>query len=310
MSIAMREAFGRHLATLGETHPELVVLDADVSSSTKSAFFAKAFPERFFNVGVAEGNLAGVAAGLATAGYHPVINAFSIFLSLKSLDQIRNDMCYNKLPVVIAGAYGGLSDSFDGASHQAIEDIAIFRALPNMEVIVPSNSHQAELALEYALTRSNPVYIRLNRNAMPDIETPRDAFMSAKAVPMRNGRDITIATNGITASMALDAAKILEGDGIDAQVYSVPFVKPLDCEQLFASAEKTGHLLTVEEHLLAGGFSSALAEQAFTRGLCAKVGIIGINDRFGESGPYVDLLAKFGFSAESIAERAKELLKR
>ena len=310
MSIAMREAFGRHLATLGETHPELVVLDADVSSSTKSAFFAKAFPDRFFNVGVAEGNLAGVAAGLATAGYHPVINAFSIFLSLKSLDQIRNDMCYNKLPVVIAGAYGGLSDSFDGASHQAIEDIAIFRALPNMEVIVPSDSYQAQLALEYALTRSNPVYIRLNRNAMPDIETPREAFMAARAIPMREGHDITIAANGITASMALDASGILASQGIDAQVYSVPFVKPLDCEQLFASAEETGHLLTIEEHLLAGGFASALAEKAFMTDLKAKVDVIGIDDRFGESGPYVDLLAKFGFSAESIAERAKELLKR
>ena len=156
MSLAMRDAFGKHLVEMGKKHPELVVLDADVSSSTKSALFGKEFPERFYNVGVAEGNLAGMAAGLATCGYHPVINAFAIFLSLKSLDQIRNDMCYNKLPVIIAGAYGGLSDSFDGASHQAIEDIAIFRALPNMEVIVPSDSHQAELALEYALSVKKP----------------------------------------------------------------------------------------------------------------------------------------------------------
>ena len=132
MSVAMREAFGRHLAAMGKTHPELVVLDADVSSSTKSAFFKKEFPERFYNVGVQEGNLAGMAAGLATCGFHPVINAFAIFLSLKSTDQIRNDICYNNLPVIIAGAYGGLSDSFDGASHQAIEDIAILRSLPNM----------------------------------------------------------------------------------------------------------------------------------------------------------------------------------
>ena len=171
MSIAMRDAFGRHLEKLGETHPELVVLDADVSSSCKIQnrylnAFAKKYPDRFFNVGVAEGNLAGVAAGLATCGYHPVINAFAIFLSLKSTDQIRNDICYNNLPVIIAGAYGGLSDSFDGASHQAIEDIAIMRAFPSMEVIVPSDAHQAELALEYALTRKNPVYIRLNRNEM------------------------------------------------------------------------------------------------------------------------------------------------
>ena len=310
MTMAMREAFGRHLAEMGAIHPELVVLDADVSSSTKSAFFAKAYPERFFNVGVAEGNLAGVAAGLATAGYHPVINAFSIFLSLKSIDQIRNDMCYNKLPVIIAGAYGGLSDSFDGASHQAIEDIAFFRSLPNMEVIVPSDAHQAELALEYALTRDNPVYIRLNRNAMPDIETKTEDFMSSKPVLMRDGKDVTIAANGITASMALDAAVILEKKGIDAAVFSVPFVKPLDSETIFASAEKTGHLVTVEEHLLAGGFSSALAEEAFRKGFSFKVDTIGIEDRFGESGPYIDLLAKFGFSAQAISERAEKLIKK
>ncbi len=310
MTMAMREAFGRHLAEMGKTHPGLVVLDADVSSSTKSAFFAKAFPERFFNVGVAEGNLAGVAAGLATAGYHPVINAFAIFLSLKSIDQIRNDMCYNKLPVIIAGAYGGLSDSFDGASHQAIEDIAFFRALPNMEVIVPSDAHQAELALEYALTRKNPVYIRLNRNAMPDIETNRDEFMAGKAVLMKDGSDITIAANGITAAMALDASELLAKKGINASVFSVPFVKPLDAESVFASAEKTGHLITVEEHLLAGGFSSALAEEAFRRGLSFRTDTIGIRDRFGESGPYIDLLASFGFSAQGICERAEKLLKK
>lgn len=308
MSIAMREAFGRHLEKLGATHPELVVLDADVSSSTKSALFGKKYPERFFNVGVAEGNLAGVAAGLATCGYHPVINAFAIFLALKSTDQIRNDICYNSLPVVIAGAYGGLSDSFDGASHQAIEDIAIMRALPNMEVIVPSDAHQAELALEYALTRNNPVYIRLNRNEMPDIETDSDAFFKAEAVKCRSGRDVTIAANGITASMANEAASILASEGIDAEVFSVPFVKPLDTASLFESVKKTGALVTVEEHLLAGGFASAIAEEAFRSGVSAKVANIGINDRFGETGPYIELLAKFGLSAGNIAAVTRKLL--
>lgn len=308
MSTQMREAFGKHLAELGKTHPELVVLDADVSSSTKSAHFGKAFPERFFNVGVAEGNLAGVAAGLATAGYHPVINAFAIFLSLKSLDQIRNDMCYNNLPVVIAGAYGGLSDSFDGASHQAIEDIAIFRAIPNMEVIVPSDARQAELALDYALTRNNPVYIRLNRNAMPDIDTDKDAFFQAKAVKCVEGKDITIAANGITASMACDAAKLLEAEGISAEVFSVPFVKPIDTASIFESAKKTGALVTVEEAVLNGGFSGAIAEEAFRSGFTCKVKNIGFDDCFGETGPYVPLLAKYGLSAENIAAEARKLL--
>lgn len=309
MSKAMREAFGLHLVEMGKTHPEMVVLDADVSSSTKSALFGKAYPERFFNVGVAEGNLAGVAAGLAATGYHPVINAFSIFLSLKSTDQIRNDFCYNSLPCVIAGAYGGLSDSFDGASHQAIEDIAIFRAFPNMEVIVPSDAHQAELALEYALGRKNPVYIRLNRNPMPDILTDREAFMAGKAIKMKEGKDLTIASNGITASFALDAANELEKEGLSAEVFSVPFIKPLDSETIFTSAEKTGHLLTVEEHLLSGGFASALSEVAFRRGLKARVDNIAIEDKFGQSGPYIDLLAKYGISKENIILRAKALIK-
>lgn len=310
MGIAMREAFGNHLVELGKTHKELIVLDADVSSSTKSSFFNKEFPDRFFNTGVQEGNLAGVAAGLATCGFHPVINSFTIFLTLKGMDQIRNDICYNSLPVIIAGAYGGLSDSFDGASHQAIEDIAIMRVLPNMEVIVPSDSHQAELALDYAITRKNPVYIRLNRNEMPDIDTDRDSFFKCKAVKIREGSDITIAATGITASMAEGAAKLLEKEGIYAEVFSVPFIKPLDGESIFSSAEKTGALITVEEHLLAGGFYSAVSEEGFKRGLKSKVMPIGIDDRFGETGPYIPLLKKFGLSGEDIANKAIELINR
>jgi len=308
MSVAMREAFGRHLAEMGKVNDKLVVLDADVSSSTKSAFFKKEFPDRFFNVGVAEGNLAGVAAGLATAGYHPVINAFAIFLSLKSLDQIRNDMCYNSLPVVIAGAYGGLSDSFDGASHQAIEDIAIFRSLPNMEVIVPSDAHQAELALEYALTKNNPVYIRLNRNAMPDIATDKDSFFRCEAVKCRAGKDVTIAANGITASMACEAAEKLAAEGISAEVFSVPFVKPCDTKSILESAARTGALVTVEEHVAEGGFSSAIAEEGFRQQVKCKVENIAMHG-FGETGPYVPLLAKYGFSADNIVSKVKALLK-
>lgn len=310
MSKAMREAFGLHLVEMGKTHPELVVLDADVSSSTKSAFFGKAYPERFFNVGVAEGNLAGVAAGLASSGFHPVINAFSIFLTLKSTDQIRNDMCYNSLPCIIAGAYGGLSDSFDGASHQAIEDVAIFRSFPNMEVIVPSDARQAELALEYAIGRKNPVFIRLNRNAVPDINTNEKDFMKGKAIKVRDGKDITIASNGITVSYALEAAEELEKEGVSVEVFSVPFVKKIDSETIFKSSEKTGHLLTVEEHLYSGGFASALSEDAFRRGLNAKVDCIAIEDRFGQTGPYNDLLAEYGISKENIYKRAKALLNK
>ncbi|WP_320129185.1 transketolase C-terminal domain-containing protein [uncultured Sphaerochaeta sp.] len=271
MSLAMREAFGKKLAELGETHPELVVLDADVSSSTKSAIFGKAYPDRFFNCGVAEGNMVDIAAGLATCGYHPVINAFSIFLALKGTDQIRNVLCYNNLPVVIAGAYGGLSDSFDGASHQAICDIAIMRALPNMQVIVPADASQAEKALEYALAQKGPVYIRLNRNAMPDLPSSK----KIGTVCSVEGNDITIAANGITASFANEAAILLAKEGIKAEVLSVPFVKPLDAKVLEASVAKTGRLLCLEEHVLMGGFASAISEVFMKDGITCKFDAIG-----------------------------------
>lgn len=305
MSIAMRDAFGKKLAELGATHPELVVLDADVSSSTKSALFGKAYPDRFFNVGVAEANMVDIAAGMATAGYHPVVNAFAIFLALKATDQIRNTICYNNLPVIIAGAYGGLSDSFDGASHQSITDIAIMRALPNMQVIVPSDSAQAEKALEYALTQKGPVYIRLNRNAMPDLP-PSETIETVCAA---EGSDVTIAANGITASFAVEAVTLLAQQGIKAEVLSVPVVKPLDLAPLAKSVAKTGRLLCVEEHVLAGGFASAVSEAFMKQGISCKFDAIGIEDTFTESGPYEPLLAKYGISAENIADRAKALCK-
>lgn len=305
MSLAMRDAFGKKLVELGETHPELVVLDADVSSSTKSALFGKAYPDRFFNCGVAEANMVDIAAGLATCGYHPVVNAFSIFLALKGTDQIRNVLCYNNLPVVIAGAYGGLSDSFDGASHQAICDIAIMRALPNMQVIVPADAAQAEKALEYALKQDGPVFIRLNRNAIPDLPS----CGQIGTVCSHAGEDITIAANGITASFANEAATLLEKEGIKAEVLSVPFVKPLDLESLEASVLKTGRLLCVEEHVLMGGFASAVSEAFMKSGIPCKFDAIGLDDTFGETGPYEELLAKYGISPENIALRARQLCK-
>ncbi len=301
----MREAFGNKLMELGATHPELVVLDADVSSSTKSKLFGTKYPERFFNVGVAEANLADMANGLATCGYRPVVNAFAIFLSLKSTDQIRNVSAYNNLPVVYAGGYGGLSDSFDGASHQAIEDIAIMRSIPGMQVIVPSDARQAELALEYALKQDGPVYIRLCRNDVPDLPEPK--CFDGNAIVLKEGKDVTIAANGITASYALKAAELLAKQGVDAEVLSVPFVKPLCMDVLSESIRKTGKLLTVEEHAFDGGFGSAVCEKLMLSGLAPKYNAIYVNG-FAESGPYVELLAKYGISAENIADKAKALV--
>jgi transketolase len=303
----MRDAFGQKAVELGKTNKKLVVLDADVSGSTKSSYFAKEFPDRFFNCGAAEANMAGVAAGLAAAGMHPVINAFAIFLELKSTDQIRNDLCYNKLPVVIAGAYGGLSDSYDGASHQAITDIAIMRAMPNMEVIVPADNNQARQALEYALTRQNPVYIRLNRNQLPDLPAAKD-FASGDSVKLKTGGEVTIAANGITASMCLQAAALLAKDGIEAEGLSVPFVKPCGGKGLAASVKKTGRLVTVEEHNVFGGFGSACLEKLKIAGLEFTFDAIGIEDTFTETGGYDELLTKYGLSPKAIAKRVKKLV--
>jgi transketolase len=304
--IAMRDAFGKKLAELGKTNEKLVALDADISASSKSLYFAKEFPGRFFNCGVAEANLAGVAAGLAAAGFHPVINAFAIFLALKSADQIRNDFCYNSLPVILAGAYGGLSDSFDGASHQSITDIAIMRALPGMEVIVPGDNRQAELALEYALSRKGPVYIRLNRNGLPDLPEPKN-FASGEPALLRSGAGVTIAANGITAKIALDAADLLAEDNIDAEVFSAPFVKPLNAEILEASVRKTGKLVTLEEHTIIGGFGSACLEKLVPLGVHFSYVPVGIEDTFTETGPYAELLTAYGLSAQAVADKVKKM---
>ena len=309
MSLAMREAFGKKLAELGDIYPEIVVLDADVSSSTKSNIFAAKYPDRFFNCGVAEANMAGVAAGFATCGLRPVINAFSIFLALKATDQIRNDICYNNLPVVIAGSYGGLSDSYDGASHQSIIDIAIMRALPNMQVIIPADSKQAEQALEYALQQNGPVFIRLNRNAMPELPVEKN-FGKKKVIKCIEGNDITIAANGITVSFAMEAAKNLKKNGISAEILAVPFVKPIDLKPIKLSLQKTGKLLCIEEHVIAGGFASAVCENLMRDHIACDFDAIGLQDTFTETGEYVSLLAKYGISVTNIIKKAKKLCRK
>ena len=304
MSVIMREAFGQKLAELGAVNKKMVVLDADVATSTKSGIFAQAFPDRFFNCGVSEGNMTGVAAGLAAAGFHPVINAFATFVALKCMDQIRNDFCYNKLPVVIAGAYAGLSDSYDGASHQSIADISILRSMPNMEVIVPADNNQAVLALEYALTQKHPVYIRLTRNDAPDLPKP-DGFASKTPILLKEGSGVTIAATGLAAKIALDAAALLEKEGISAEVFSVPFVKPIEGTALENSAKKTGRLVTVEEHSVVGGFGSACLENLAKSGVKFSWLPIGIQDKFGDTGAYNELLAAYGLSAGAVSDAVK-----
>ena len=308
MGETMRDAFGKYLAKLGNYRDDLVVLDADVSSSTKSSYFAKAFPNRFFNVGVAESNMVDIAGGLATAGLRPVVNAFAIFLSLKATDQIRNVLAYNRLPVVLVGAYGGLSDSFDGASHQSLEDIAIMRSIPGLEVIIPADSSEALRALEYALEQDCPVYIRLNRNQIPDLEARSDDEPLTRIRALRSGCDVTIAASGICVSIALKAAEILADYGISAEVLDVASIKPLDISTLSASVARTGRLVTAEEHSIMGGLGSACVESLAEKGIAFRLRRIGVRDCYTESGPYDILLAKYGISVDEIVRQASALI--
>ena len=249
-----------------------------------------------------------IAGGLATASLRPVVNAFAIFLSLKATDQIRNVLAYNRLPVVLVGAYGGLSDSFDGASHQSLEDIAIMRSIPGLEVIIPADSSEALRALEYALEQDCPVYIRLNRNQIPDLEARSDDEPLTRIRALRSGCDVTIAASGICVSIALKAAEILADYGISAEVLDVASIKPLDISTLSASVARTGRLVTAEEHSIMGGLGSACVEALAEKGIAFRLRRIGVRDCYTESGPYEILLAKYGINAEEIARQASALM--
>jgi transketolase len=309
MSGTMRDALGKRLAALGRSMGSLVVLDADVSSSSKSSYFAAEFPDRFFNVGVAEGNMVDIAGGLATCGFRPVVNAFAIFLALKGTDQARNVLCYNRLPVVLLGAYAGLSDSFDGASHHSLADIPIMRSLPEMTVLVPADSAEAEAALEAALAAEGPVYIRVNRNEVPDLPPGGEPFEIGRIRRLRRGRDVTIAAAGVCVSMALEAAASLAASGVEAEVLNVSTIKPLDVEALAESLGRTGRLVTAEEGTVIGGLGGACAE-ALAQRLPVAMDSVGVRDCFTESGPYDKILLKYGISAAEIGKRALALAAR
>jgi transketolase len=307
MTPTMREAVGRKLAVLGRSRNDLVVLDADVSSSSRSLHFAAEHPDRFFNVGVAEANLVDIAGGLATCGFRPVANAFAIFLALKAADQIRNVLCYNKLPVVLAGTYAGLSDSFDGASHQAIADLAILRGLPNLTLVVPADNAGAEAALEAALEADGPVYLRINRNEVPVLPPAPEPFALGRIRTWRRGGDVTLAADGICLAMALEAAERLARAGIRAEVLEIATLKPLDGDALAASVARTGRLVVAEEHSVIGGLAGACAEALAAR-VPFLMETVGIRDLFTESGPYGRLLEKYGITAAEIERRALALL--
>ncbi len=305
--IAMRNAFGKVLLDLADKKPQMVVLDADVSSSTQTIHFGKKYPERFFNIGVAEANMVDIGGGLATCGLHPVVSTFAIFLTLKTTDQIRNVLCYNNLPVILVGGYAGLSDSFDGASHQSITDIAVMRAMPNMKVLVPADASEMKQAVKLGLEEKGPVYIRSCRNATPELFENSAPMEMGKARKIRDGKDLTIAVCGVPTYMAMEAAEKLESEGISVDLLSFSTIKPLDEKAIVESISKTGKILSIEEHSIIGGLGSAVAEVLAKSG-CGKMDSIGIQDKFTETGPYMELLEKYGISVNSIIEKAKRLI--
>ncbi|MHB8780533.1 MAG: transketolase family protein [Candidatus Geothermincolia bacterium] len=301
-----RKGFGDAVTALGEADPRIVVLDADLSKSTQTEIFAKRFPDRFFDCGVAEQNMMGVAAGLASCGKIVFVSTFAIFASGRAYEQVRNTIAYPNLNVKICPSHGGVAVGEDGSSHQALEDIALMRAVPNMRVIVPADYYQAREAVKEAAGIAGPVYIRMGRPAVPVIYDDDYRFELGRANVLREGTDLSILANGVNLAEALQAAETLAGSGISAEVLDMACVKPLDREAVLATASKTGHVLTVEDHSVTGGLGGAVAE-LLAEEQCAKLRRLGIPDRFGSSGTGPELLAHFGIDAAGIVSAAQEM---
>ena len=303
--IATRESYGNALVELGAKHPEVVVLDADLAAATKTGVFKKVYPERHIDCGIAECNMIGVAAGLATTGKVPFASSFAMFAAGRAFEQVRNSVGYPKLNVKIGATHAGISVGEDGATHQCNEDIALMRTIPGMVVINPSDDVEAKAAVEAAYEHVGPVYMRFGRLAVPVInDKPGYKFELGKGVVLREGKDLTIVATGLPVSSCLEAAEKLASEGIDAKVINIHTIKPLDEELIVTAAKETGKVVTVEEHSVIGGLGSAvcdvLAEKAPTQVLK-----IGINDTFGESGPAVELVKKYGLDAEGIYTKIK-----
>ena len=304
--VATRESYGNALVELGNEHENLIVMDADLAGSTKTGTFKKAFPERHFNAGIAEGNMMAVAAGLASTGKVVFASSFAMFAAGRAYEQIRNAIAHTKLNVKVAASHAGITVGEDGATHQCVEDLSIMRTIPNMVVVCPSDDVEARAAIKAAYDYDGPMYIRLGRSAVPvfnDEETYK--FELGKGVVMRDGKDVTLFATGNEVYETLKAARLLEADGIDAEVINIHTIKPIDEEIVKESLEKTKRGFTIEEHSIVGGLFSAVSEAA-AKNCPTKITPIGINDCFGQSGPAGELLKLYGLDAESIYKKVKE----
>lgn len=305
--VATRQSYGEELVALGAEHDDFVVLDADLAAATQTGRFRDAYPDRFFNAGIAEGNLMGVAAGIATTGRVAFASTFAMFAAGRAFEQIRNSIGYPHLNVKICATHAGISVGEDGASHQCNEDLALMRAIPGMTVVVPADDVEARAAVRAAYEHEGPVYMRLGRLAVPVFNDPQDyEFELGKGILLREGGDVTIVACGLMVQAALEAADLLAEKGVSAEVINIHTIKPLDEELVRASAAKTGRVVTCEEHSVIGGLGdavlAALAESP------VPVRKVGVNDVFGESGPAVDLLHKYGLDAEGVVAAVEGFL--
>ena len=308
IKVATRDAYGKALVELGEKNPNVLVLDADLAAATKTGAFKKAFPERFFDTGIAESNMMGVAAGLATTGYTVFASSFAMFSAGRAFEQVRNTIGYPHLNVKIGATHAGISVGEDGASHQCCEDIALMRSIPGMVIINPADDVEARAAVLAAAELDGPVYMRFGRLAVPRIFDEDYKFEIGKAVTLKEGTDVTIIATGLMVNEAIEAAKELEAEGISVELINMHTIKPLDKAAVVAAAKKTGCIVTAEEHNVIGGLYSAVTEVVSQEAPC-KVVPVAVMDTFGKSGPAKELLDVFGLNAANIATKVKENVK-
>ncbi len=304
-----RAAFGEALVELGTQNPNIVALDADLSCSTQTKMFADKFPDRFFNVGIAEQDMMGTAVGLSTCGKIPFVATFAMFAAGRAWDQVRNGICYPKFNVKIIATHGGITVGEDGATHQALEDVAIMRAIPNMMVLSPADAVETKAAVKFAAEHQGPVYIRITRTSMETIFDENEYKFDLKAKIVKEGTDVTIVSTGETLIEAIKAADILGEQSISAEVISVPVIKPLDCDTIVKSAKKTNQVVTLENHSIIGGLGGAVCE-CLSENYPVKVKRIGTNDVFGQSGHYKELMAEYELTAAKVAPKIVEFLKK
>ncbi|MGN0346817.1 MAG: transketolase family protein [Lachnospiraceae bacterium] len=306
--IATRDSYGETLVELGAENPDIVVMDADLAGATKTCKFAAVYPERFFDAGIAEGNMIGIAAGLATCGKTVFASSFAMFATGRAYEQIRNSVGYPKLNVKICASHAGITVGEDGASHQCIEDLLLMRAIPGMVVICPADDVEARAAVRAAAAYNGPVYIRLGRSAVPVInDRPDYKFEWGKGIKVREGKDISLIATGIMVNSAMEAAEMLAKDGIDAEIIDIHTIKPIDEDIIVETAKKTGKVFTLEEHSVIGGLGSAVCDVLCEKYPC-KVKKIGIYDQYGESGSAAALMEKYMLDGKGIYRQVKDAL--